>query len=133
MDSRPGAGSASWRAFGTLLYWSAEATGAEPRGICPELRNAQAGVRLVARRPVGFAAALDDGDLGLEVIPGRRALRCGAHHINRVVLALGRSFEARIFLDRQRSMENIAFDDSGTVELDAACMDRTLDLSADGQ
>jgi hypothetical protein len=85
------------------------------------------------RRAVGLAAVLDDRGLCRKLVPPDRSLRLGASPVDGIVFALGRSFEARIFLDRQRSMENIAFDDSGTVELDPARVDRTLDLTPDGQ
>src|ERR1700731_1760421 len=89
--------------------------------------------RVVGRGPVWFPDSFNDGNLGLELIAGGRALRLGARQVDSIVLALGRSFETRIFLDRQRAVENIAFDDGGAVQLDAACVDRALDLSTDGQ
>ena len=87
----------------------------------------------MALRRVRFPAALDGSDLSLKVIAGGRRLGAGARHIDGIVLAFRRSFEAGIFFDRERAMENVAFDQGCTVQLDARCMDRTLDLSSDGQ
>ena len=77
----------------------------------------------MAWRPVRFPAVLDGSDLSLKVIAG---LGAGARHIDGIVLAFRRSFEAGIFFDRERAMENVAFDQGCTVQLDARCMDRTL-------
>lgn len=64
----------------------------------------------MAWRPVRFPAALDGSDLSLKVIAGGRRLGAGARHIDGIVLAFRRSFEAGIFFDRERAMENVAFD-----------------------
>src|SRR6202000_2157550 len=69
----------------------------------------------------------------LNLVANDRALRQRARHVDGIVLALARSFEARIFLDRQRTVEDVAFDDGGAFQLHPAGADRTLDLTADGE
>ena len=57
----------------------------------------------MAWRSVRFRAALDGSDLSLKVIAGGRRLGAGARHIDGIVLAFRRSFEAGIFFDREPS------------------------------
>jgi hypothetical protein len=87
----------------------------------------------MGRRAIGFPIGLNGGDLYPKIILGHRAPRLSARHIDSIVLTFGRSFKARIFFDRQGSMKDIAFDHSGTIQLDAICMDGPLDLSTNGQ
>src|SRR5215475_10545058 len=71
----------------------------------------------------------DSVDVSLRLRPAERDPR----RIDRSFLTSRRSFKAGILLNRQRLMKNIAFYNSGTMQLDAISMDRSLHTSANGQ
>src|SRR5580700_7746588 len=92
------------------------------------LRSTHAGVAVLRRRSaIGFPVCVDDRNLARKLVANARALGQRARHVDGIVVALGRSFETRIFLDRQRAMEDVAFNDGGAFQLHPVCADRTLD------